>query len=188
MAKQLTNELRGNLDEVRDTDDGELRSDHESEERAVTEDHEMSDEMRLELLRGSAQGMILPNLPDIPGFHPCWLSTTNSQDPIHRRMQLGYTPIKPSEIPGFAFDSIKSGEWAGCIGVNEMIAFKLPLRLYNEYMKEMHHRAPLREEEGINAIYEEAERQAKSINSQAQLLTEEGRFRVGRNIPEPDFA
>jgi hypothetical protein len=187
MAKNLNNELRGNLDEVRETDDSELRSDHESEERAVTQDYEMSDEMRLEMLRGSAQGMVLPNLPPIDGFHMCWLSTTNSQDPIHRRMQLGYTPVKPSEIPGYQFESVKSGEWAGCVGVNEMIAFKLPNRLYNEYMKEMHHRAPLREEAGINAIYEEAERQAKSINNQAQLLTDEGRFRVGQNVPEPNF-
>ena len=131
--------------------------------------------------------MVLPNLPEIAGQHVCWLSTTNSQDPIHRRMQLGYTPIKPAEIPGFAFESIKSGEWAGCVGVNEMIAFKVPERLYQKYMTELHHRAPLREEAGINAIYDEAERQAKAINSQAQLLTDEGRFRVGNNIPEPVF-
>jgi len=36
----------------------------------------------------------LPNAPEIPGFHCCWLSTTHQYDPIHKRMRIGYTPVK----------------------------------------------------------------------------------------------
>jgi hypothetical protein len=69
-----------------------------------------------------------------------------------------------------------------------MIAFKLPLHLYNEYMKELHFRAPAREEEQVNSIYEQAQAQAAQINSKAQtLLTDEGRVRRSLTIPEPDF-
>jgi hypothetical protein len=88
----------------------------------------------------------LPDLPEIPGYHVCWLTTTNPRDPIHRRVQLGYEPIKAEEVPGMEYASIKTGEWSGLIGVNEMIAFKLPESLYQRFMREAHYDAPLREE------------------------------------------
>jgi hypothetical protein len=50
------------------------------------------------------------------------------------------------EIPGFEYASQKTGEWAGCVGINEMLAFKLPLSLYQKFMQEAHHNAPNREE------------------------------------------
>ncbi len=184
-AAKVAANVRGDVREIREV--SEARDDRESQERAVTEDHELSDAVRLEMIRGGEQS-ILPNLPQIEGFHMCWLSTTNSNDPIHRRMQLGYSPLKASEVPGFAFSSIKSGEWQGCVGVNEMIAFKIPLHLYNEYMKELHFRQPAREEEGVNAIYDQAAAQAAQINTSAQtLLTDEGRVRKNLEIPEPEF-
>lgn len=183
MAK--VNENRGEEKAVKDQ--SEIRADREADQREVTEDRELSDEIRLEMIRGDGQ-VILPNLPEIAGYHVCWLSTTNSSDPIHRRMQLGYQPIKASEIPGFAFSGLKSGEFEGCVAVNEMIAFKIPNRLYNEYMKELHYRAPAREEEGVNQIYADAQAQAAQINDRAQtLLTQEGQVRRSLEIPEPDF-
>lgn len=183
MAKKSN--VRGDVREIREV--SESREDRELSERTITQDQELSDDVRLEMIRGGGQS-ILPDLPEIEGFHTCWLSTTNGNDPIHRRMQLGYSPIKASDIPGFAFSSIKSGEWQGCVGVNEMIAFKLPIHLYNEYMKELHYRQPAREEEGVNSIYEQAQQQAVQINDSAQtLLTDEGRIRRSLTIPEPDF-
>ena len=177
---------RGDERTVRD--ESEIRADREESAREITEDRELSDSVRLEMIRGTGQ-VILPNLPTIPGYHTCYLSTTNNADPIHRRMQLGYTPIKASDIPGFEYSGLKAGEFEGCIAVNEMIAFKIRTDLYQKYMKELHYHAPNREEEAVNAIYEEANAQAAQINDRAQrLLTDEGRVRHSLNIPEPDFA
>ena len=36
----------------------------------------------------------LPKPPEIPGFHLCWLSTTNGYDPIHKRVRMGYEPVR----------------------------------------------------------------------------------------------
>lgn len=177
--------VRGDVREIRE--ESESREDRELQERTLTQDTELSDEVRLEMLRGGGQS-ILPSIPGIDGYHSCWLSTTNGNDPIHRRIQLGYSPVKATDVPGFAFSSIKSGEWQGCIGVNEMIAFKIPNDLHNKYMQELHYHAPNREEEGINSIYEQAAADAGRVNSAAQqLLTDEGRVRRDLSIPLPDF-
>lgn len=176
---------RGDVREIRE--ESSTREDRELQERTHTQDNELSDEVRLEMVRGGGQS-ILPTLPEIPGYKNVWLSTTNSNDPIHRRMQLGWSPIKASEVPSFGFSSIKSGEWQGCVGVNEMLAFKIPNDKFDMYMKELHYHAPNREEEGINAIYEQAQAQAAQVNSSAQeLLTDEGRVRRDLSIPEPSF-
>jgi len=177
--------MRGDDKDARDISD--IRADRELDQREISGDRELSDAVRLEMLRGSGQS-ILPDLPEISGYHACWLSTTNTNDPIHRRMQLGYTPIRPADVPGFKFNTMKSGEFEGCICVNEMVAFKIETRLYNEYMKELHYRAPAREEEQVNSIYDQAAADAAQINDRAQtLLTDEGRVRKSLMIPEPDF-
>jgi len=116
------------------------------DDRSVTEDREMTDDDRLEMFRMQQFSDALPDLPVIPGYHMCWLSTTNGSDPIARRVRLGYTPVRSEDIPGFEYASQKTGEWAGCVGINEMLAFKLPLSLYEKFMQEAHHNAPAREE------------------------------------------
>ncbi len=116
------------------------------DDRDVTENREMTDDDRLEMFRMQQFSDALPDLPIIPGYHMCWLSTTNSSDPIARRMRLGYSPVRSEDIPGFEYASQKTGEWAGCVGINEMLAFKLPLSLYEKFMQEAHHNAPAREE------------------------------------------
>jgi hypothetical protein len=123
----------------------------------------------------------LPDLPNIPGFHVCWLTTTNPRDSIHRRMQLGYEPIKAHEVPGMEFSTMKTGDWVGCIGVNEMVAFKLPMSLYQMYMAENHLHAPRREEEGLTA-------RADALNQQAereggQIVEDEGFSDLRRGHP-----
>lgn len=121
--------------------------------RAVTEDRALSDEERVDLFRRSFFQSSLPDLPKIPGYHVFWATTTNPRDPVHGRMRLGYDFIRAEELPGWEMMSVKTGDYAGCIGVNEMIAMKIPLHLYEAYMREAHHDAPMREEE---AIYNEA--------------------------------
>lgn len=137
------------------------RDDRRSQDRQVTEAREVSEDDRLEMFRNQLFNDALPDLPEIPGYHMCWLTTQNPRDPIYRRMQLGYEPVKADEIPGMAHASIKTGEYAGMLGVNEMIAFKLPLSLYEKFMQEAHHDAPLREEDKLAEVAEMMRDQAE---------------------------
>lgn len=137
------------------------REDRRAQDRKVTEAREVSEDDRLEMFRNQLFNHALPDLPDIPGYHMCWLTTQNPRDPIYRRIQLGYEPVKADEIPGMAHASIKTGEYAGMIGVNEMIAFKLPLSLYERFMQEAHHDAPLREEDKLAEVAEMMREQAE---------------------------
>ena len=141
------------------------RQSREMEDRQVLENREVTDDDRLEMFRAQLFNDALPDLPNIPGYHMCWLTTTNPRDPIHRRIQLGYEPIKASEVPGMEFASVKTGEWSGMIGVNEMIAFKLPEALYQRFMQEAHHDAPLREENKLAETAEIMRQQAEGSGS-----------------------
>lgn len=141
------------------------RDTRKAQNREVTENREVSEDDRLEMFRNQLFNDALPDLPDIPGYHVCWLTTTNPRDPIHRRMQLGYEAVKPEEVPGMEYASVKTGEWAGFIGVNEMIAFKLPLSLYEKFMQEAHHNAPLREEDKLAEVAEMMRDQAERAGS-----------------------
>lgn len=141
------------------------RNTRQSENREVTENREVSEDDRLEMFRNQLFNDALPDLPDIPGFHVCWLTTTNPRDPIHRRMQLGYEAVKPDEVPGMEYASVKTGEWSGFIGVNEMLAFKLPQSLYEKFMQEAHHNAPLREENKLTDVADSIREQAERAGS-----------------------
>ena len=141
---------------------GEGREDRAMQDRAVTENREISDADRLDMFRQQFFQAALPDLPKIPGYHICWLTTTNPRDTINMRMRLGYEPVKPEDIPGWEASSIKTGEWTGFIGVNEMLAFKLPLSLYEKYMQEAHHDAPTRELEKLSDTAEFMKQQAES--------------------------
>lgn len=89
----------------------------------------------------------LPNPPDIPGYHLCWLSTTNNYDPIHKRMRMGYEPVKADEVEGFDVYKMKSGEFEGFVACNEMLLFKIRSEIYQEMMAYFHHEKPREEEE-----------------------------------------
>jgi hypothetical protein len=130
------------------------RRSRKADDREMVESRTVSEDDRLEMFRNQLFNDALPDLPDMPGWHVCWLTTTNPRDPIHRRMQLGYEPIRPEEVPGMEYATLKTGEYSGMIGVNEMLAFKLPQTLYQRFMKEAHYDAPLREE---NKLAETAE-------------------------------
>lgn len=117
-----------------------------SHTRQVTEDRQWTDADRLELFRAAAMQSALPDIPPIPGFHVVWLSSNNPRDTIQMRMRLGYVPVANEDVKGFEFVADKGGATDGLIRVNEMVAFKLPIELYNVYMLENHHYAPAREE------------------------------------------
>lgn len=93
---------------------------------------------------------LLPTPPKIPGYHAVWLSTTNSMDPIYKRMQRGYIPVTSAEVGGFGSSEIvKDGEFKGCIACNEMLLFKIEEQTYQDLMTIFHHDMPLEQARGI---------------------------------------
>jgi len=101
-------------------------------------------------LRQSWVKEVLPTPPGIPGFHLCWVSTTNSTDPIHKRMQLGYQPVRISEVPGFdQYKVADGGQFDGCIACQEMLLFKLPMEIYQDLMAVYHNDIPDEQERSI---------------------------------------
>ena len=93
----------------------------------------------------------LPSPPAKPGWHYVWLSTTNQYDPIYKRIRMGYEPVKAEELPGFDHYRSKSGEFEGCVSINEMILFKIPQDIYQEIMEEYHFNMPNEEENRIQS-------------------------------------
>ena len=143
-----------------------------AENREVTERRDLSDEDRINMFREQLFNDALPDLPPIPGYKTIWLTTSNARDPIQRRLQLGYEFLTPADVPGFEHATLKTGDYSGVIGVNEMIACKLPIRLWEAYMQEAHHLAPLRDEERIRDAVETMQEQARQ--SKGALIMEEG--------------
>jgi hypothetical protein len=126
--------------------------------RSQTQNRKATDADRMELFRQAHAQAALPDLPPIPGYHVCWLTSTNSKDSLSFRRRLGYEPIKPEEMVGFGeFATGGTGTpQAGLICVNEMVAFKLPIDVFNEYMQENHHYAPAREDEKLTDAAQQA--------------------------------
>lgn len=136
-------------------DNSPERENRASEDRPVSQDRGTTDELRLTERLAMLENVdtVLPKPPKIPGWHTCWLSTTNIQDSIERRFSLGYELVHPSELSGWAFPTQKSGQATSKdrIVVNEMVLAKLPEELYLAYLKRNHHTRPLEQEEAISA-------------------------------------
>ena len=158
---------------------GDSRTNRVLQDRAVTESRELSEDERVAMFRQQFFQSSLPDLPAIPGWHMCWLTTTNPRDSIQMRIRLGYEPVKADDVPGWEYATLKTGDWQGFIGVNEMLAFKLPLSLYEKYMREAHHDAPLREEEKLTDTAEFLEQQAKS--SKSRITVGDGNLALGED-------
>ena len=128
----------------------------ETKERIAAEDpSNKTKRERAEAFRDKWQNSALPDLPGgiIPGFHLCWLSTTNNYDSIDKRVALGYEPVKASEL-GKGFEGLgkmSSGKFEGCVSCNEMVLFKLPEEIYQEVMRMMHYEDPLAHQQNITA-------------------------------------
>ena len=114
----------------------------------------------------------LPKVPDIPGWHLCWLSTTNSYDTIDKRIRLGYVPVLADELPGYDNYRVKAGEHVGHISCNEMLLFKIPMDLYQRVMTHFHYQKPM---EATQAIMERMEELQSGVDSSGhRLLKTEG--------------
>ena len=157
---------------------GDNRNSRAMVDRVVTENREITEDERVEMFRQQFFQSSLPDLPKIPGWHMCWLTTTNPRDSIQMRIRLGYEPVKPEDVPGWEYATLKTGDWQGFIGVNEMLGSKLSISLYEKYMREAHHDAPLREEEKLTDTAEFLEQQARA--SKSKLQVGEGNMEMGQ--------
>ena len=127
----------------------ESRANRSVDDRKFTQNRELTDSGRVMSKRDEFKTNILPNPPEIPGYRLIWLSTNHAADTIQERMRKGYSPVKAEDIPGYEGWCLKSGEWAGFVGVREMLLFKIPLEQWAEDMQYLHHDAPMEEESGI---------------------------------------
>lgn len=154
---------------LKKSDEVSNRGSRAMSDRTVTENRELSDNDRVEMFRQQFFQSALPDLPKIPGYHVCWLTTTNPRDSIHHRIRLGYEPVKPEDIPGWEYTTLKTGDYTGFIGVNEMLAFKLPLNLYERFMRMAHHDMPLEEEGKLADTAKFLQQQARQAGSEVLL-------------------
>lgn len=167
--------------------ESEERKDRAMEDRTVTERRELSDAQRIAEFEAKFMEAVLPTLPPIPGFHTIWLSATHNQDTIAQRIRLGYTMIKPSDLPGWDLaGTLQTGEYAGGVGMKEMIAFKLPDELYQAYMTINHVKRPMQEEEKLKANIAQQNETARSKGG-AVLGVGDGFDQMGRYAETPDF-
>ena len=159
------------------------RNDRASEDasRRPPEEKFMSAQERRKMWSDEWTQSALPKTPVIPGWHLCWLSTTNSYDSIDKRMRLGYVPVTADELPGFDSYRVKAGEHVGHISCNEMLLFKLPMEIYQDVMAQMHYEAPRDEVERILSQAESAS--AKDSSGRRLVQMEAGMDRSDHQQP-----
>ena len=140
------------------------RNDRASEDasRAAPEEKFISTQERRKMWSEEWTQSALPKLPNLSGWHLCWLSTTNSYDSIDKRIRLGYVPVKSEELPGYENYRVKAGEHVGYISCNEMLLFKLPMDVYQDHMLYHHHELPREEAEKVRVQLESLQGQRDS--------------------------
>lgn len=130
----------------------------------------------------------LPVIPPIPDYHVCWVSTTNPRDTPQMRQRLGYSFVRPTDFAGatsLTFSSMTSGVQGEVIAIAEMVAMKLPKRLYQLFMKEAHHDAPMREQMKLAEVADSIREQAREMGANIEMG--DGTALLRRNRPAPDF-
>ena len=141
---------------------------------------------RKAMLRAEWSDDIIPAVPNDSKFHYCWLSTTNQADPIYRRLRLGDELVPYTEMTNFgAHNRVMSGEFEGCVSINEMILARVPLEMYNELMTIMHHEKPNEEEEFLKANLVTDDEDARG--NQLGSLEGTGIQKLGRRTAAPKF-
>jgi hypothetical protein len=159
----------------------------EDASRAAPEEKFISAQERRKMWSDEWTQSALPKLPVLPGWHLCWLSTTNSYDSIDKRIRLGYTPVTPEEMPGFDNYRVKAGEHIGYIACNEMLLFKIPEDMYQDIMLQMHHERPMEEADKVRVQLESLQGARDSSGKGLGRVEGEGFGDMDRKVPTPVF-
>jgi glycine cleavage system pyridoxal-binding protein P len=73
-------------------------------------------------------------------------------------LRIGYELVRHEELSYLGEQNrVQSGEFAGCVSINELILAKIPVELYQEIMLINHHEKPMQEEELLRANMESDE-------------------------------
>lgn len=116
------------------------------------------DERNFENFKTMGSECRLPTPPPIPGYHYCWLSDTKDGDAIALRSTWGYKPVTKDDVPnwwGTERHTQQGGSFPGCISVNEMYLFKVPVGSYERMMRYLHHERPAEEASRLQSKYDE---------------------------------
>lgn len=159
----------------------------QDQSRAPVEEKFISTQERRKMWSDEWTQSALPKLPDLPGWHLCWLSTTNSYDSIDKRIRLGYVPVKADELPGFDNYRVKAGEHIGFVACNEMLLHKIPLEVYQDIMHQMHHELPNDEADKIRVQVENLQGARDSSGKSLTQVEGEGFGDLDRNVRAPVF-
>lgn len=162
--------------------DGRVQRDAATEERGdrgIAEDtarseNALSDAEFNELLDAGFDDNRLPNVPRIPGYHCCWLTTQSPYDSISKRQRLGYTPVRYSEVPEMAMLEVGVQQADGPVTCNEMVLHKIDERRFQALMAHYHHKLPLRDEQGTLEKIHQGNDRAGRDSSGKELAHVEG--------------
>ena len=103
------------------------------------------------------------------------------------RSRMGYEPVKAEELPGFDHYRSKSGEFEGCVSINEMILFKIPQEIYQEIMEEYHFNMPNEEENRIQSNASDAVRDSSGKKLGGFDKDDEGFQSLASKVKTPVF-
>lgn len=148
--------------------DGRFDHEHGLDEREIADDPDLLEEERLELFLETQHQTVLPNLPPMDGFHVCWLTTSNPRDSIQWRQSIGYELLTVEQCPQWRGIPGQIGGLHGCVCINEMVAARIPISLYNKLMKMVGHYLPLKEEEKLRANTQLLAQRARDRQIQVQ--------------------
>ncbi len=167
------------------------RNDRASEDasRAAPETKFVSSQERRKMWSDEWNQSALPKVPEMPGWHLIWLSTTNAYDTIDKRVRLGYIPVKADEMAGFDNYKVKAGEHVGYISCNEMLLFKLPMDVYQDVMAQLHFEAPQEEADKVRVQLENLQGQRDSSGKSLVRVEGDGmgRFDQSQSNRAPIF-
>lgn len=166
---------------------GRESRDQQDASREGAEESLVSSAERRRMFRNEFLQESLPQVHGDPNWHYCWLSSTNQYDPLHKRTRMGYVPVMATEISDLGHLQIKEGDRQGQIQCNEMLLFKLPMEVYQEYMQEVHHYQPMEEADKIR-VQQEQLLDSTRDSAGKPLVTREGDLvEVSRGIRVPTF-
>ena len=154
--------------------------DRQSRDRVDDQREDSGDTISMEerdaMLRDEYLQNQLPNPPKKPGTHYFWGSTQNKYTPISWYLKLGYRPVRIDELPGFADAAMKldNGEYAGCIGCNEMVLLRISEEGYQQIMRKIHHERATDEVGRIGRKIEETREAVGQDREGNDIVTEEG--------------
>lgn len=175
-------------------DSGDARTNRLSLDRAVTENRENTDGIRNAERHAMLRDVntLLPVPPPIDGYHLVWLTTTNSKDSLEQRFRLGYTLVKPEELPDFRIATQKSGEViADRIQINEMVLAKIPMELWLQDLQYLHHDLPAQQvnslKDSVRFMQDGKGRDVAYTGGEFKNGATEGYAMLGRN-KAPNFA